>query len=154
MLMRFEPFPDIDRVARLLNPPDALGRPALMPMDSYRQGDRLLLFFDVPGVHVDAIDLTVERNVLTVRADRRWEPSDDAEVLVNERPQGTFTRAVILGDSLDTEALEASLDHGVLRLTVPVADQAKPRRVEIRGESDGSQAIPATAETGAGVGPG
>jgi HSP20 family protein len=108
-----------------------------MPMDAVRQGHEVVLRFDLPGVSPDSIDLTVERNVLTVRAERSWQPAEGDEVLARERPQGSVTRQVMLGESLDTESLEARYDAGVLTITIPVAEQAKPRKVEI--QSGGEQ---------------
>jgi HSP20 family protein len=126
--MRFDPFRDLDR-----------SRPMTMPMDAYRQGDRFIVHFDLPGVDPSSIDLTVEKNVLTVRGERGWEPTEGQEVLINERPQGTFTRQLFLGETLDTDGIEATYRNGVLTLAIPVAEQAKPRRVEIRTQ-DGESA--------------
>jgi HSP20 family protein len=106
-----------------------------MPMDAVRHGDRVFVTFDLPGVDPDSIDLTVERDVLTVSATRRFERAEDDEVLANERVQGTFTRRVLLGESLDTGKLEASYDHGVLTITIPVAEQAQPRKIAVGGGS-------------------
>ena len=131
MLVRFDPFRELQ------NRPGMLARgterlPLAMPMDAYREGDRIVVHFDLPGVDRDAIDLTVERNELTVRATRVWEPTEGQEPIVSERPQGTFSRTLILGDNLDTEHVSASYDMGVLTLMVPVAAQAKPRRIEVQ----------------------
>src|ERR671910_2948241 len=102
-------------------------------MDAVRHGVRVFVNFDLPGVDPDAIDLTVERDVLTVSATRRFEPSEGDEVIANERPQGTFTRRVMLGESLDTSRLEAAYDHGVLSITIPVAEEAPPRKIAVGG---------------------
>ena len=128
MLMRFDPFRELDRVAD-----QAFRRPPAMPMDAVRHGDQVFINFDLPGVDPDAIDLTVERDVLTVSATRRFERSEEDEVLANERPQGTYTRRVLLGESLDTSKLEAAYDHGVLSITIPVAEQAQPRKIAVGG---------------------
>jgi HSP20 family protein len=109
-----------------------------MPMDAVRRGHEVTLRFDLPGVSTDTIDVTVERNVLTVKAERSWQPSEGDEVLARERPQGSVTRQVMLGDSLDAENLEARYDAGVLTVTIPVAEQAKPRKVEIQSGGDQS----------------
>jgi len=101
-------------------------------MDAVRHDQHVELRFDLPGVLPESIDVEVERNVLTVRAERTWSPAEGAEVLVRERPQGSVTRHVTLGESLDAERLEATYDAGVLTLTIPVAEQAKPRKVEIQ----------------------
>jgi len=137
MLMRFDPFRELDR---LIQQSSAAREPA-MPMDAYRRGDRFIVHFDLPGVDPSSIDLTVEKNVLTVRAERKWQKQEDTEVLVNERPQGTFTRQLFLGEGLDAERIEARYDNGVLTLSIPVAEQAKPRKVEITGSPSTGQAI-------------
>jgi HSP20 family protein len=130
MLMRFDPFRDLDRVTQQMWN-GSLARPATMPMDAYRQGEEFVVHFDLPGVEPDSIDLTVEKNVLTVSAERRWKPAEGREIVANERPQGTFTRQLFLGDTLDAGHIAATYEHGVLTLTVPVAESAKPRKVEI-----------------------
>lgn len=127
MLMRFDPFRDLDRLTEQVWG----GTRGAMPMDAYRQDDQFLVHFDLPGVDPSSIDLTVERNVLTVTAKREWQADEGVEVIASERPQGTFTRQLFLGDSLDPDHIEASYDGGVLTVRLPVADQAKPRKVEI-----------------------
>ena len=114
-------------------------------MDAYRRGDRFVIEFDLPGVDPASIELTVEQNVLTVRAERRFEPREADEVIVAERPQGTYARQVFLGDALDSERVEANCRHGVLTLTIPVAETAKPRRVQIGGGQDAQTIEPMTA---------
>jgi HSP20 family protein len=127
MLLRFDPFREADRLFD-----ETFARPQpLMPMDAVRRDDHVEVALDLPGVDPDSIDLTVERNVLTVRASRTPDRRDDDEVIAGERRHGTFSRQLFLGDTLDTGALEASYDHGVLRITVPVAAAAKPRKVEV-----------------------
>lgn len=131
MLLRSDPLRDLDRF-----PQQVFGtrmRPAAMPVDAYRQGDRFVVSFDLPGVAPSSIDLTVENNVLTVAAERQWQPSEDQQVVASERPHGSFRRQLLLGDGLDLERVDASYDHGVLTVTIPVAEQAKPRKVEISG---------------------
>ena len=140
MLMRFEPFREIDRLTQLWGQ----GRQAVMPMDAYRQGERFVVHLDVPGVDPSSIELTVEKNVLTVHAERRSARAEDSEWLVNERPQGSFSRQLFLGEGLDTDNIDASYDHGVLTVTVPVAEAAKPRKVEITA-GGGAKAIETTA---------
>jgi HSP20 family protein len=130
MLMRFDPFRDFDRFTQALTSQGA-GRLASMPMDAYRDGDNFIVEFDLPGVDPGSIDLTVEKNALTVRAQRSWEPKESQEVLISERPQGTFSRQLFLGEGLDADKIQASYNNGVLRLTIPVAEQAKPRKVQI-----------------------
>ena len=129
MLMRTDPFRDFDRLA------DAVfgtqSRPVSMPMDAYRHGDVFVVALDLPGVDADSIDLTVERNVLTVHAERRPAIDEGAEQVVGERTYGTFSRQLFLGDTLDAEHLTAQYDDGVLTIRIPVAEQAKPRKIEI-----------------------
>ena len=129
MLMRTDPFRDLDRLTEAVL--GSRNRPTAMPMDAYRQGDTFLVALDLPGVDADSIDLTVEQNVLTVHAERRPVVQDDAERVVGERSHGTFSRQLFLGEGLDTERLEAAYADGVLRLSVPVAEKAKPRRVPL-----------------------
>jgi HSP20 family protein len=132
MLMRTDPFRSLDRLAEeVFGTPT---RPAAMPIDAYRKGDTFTVQFDLPGVQADSIDLTVEKNVLTVRAQRTRTSTDGAEWLVGERPQGTFSRQLFLGETLDTEHIEADYVGGVLTLRIPVAESAKPRKVSISTE--------------------
>ena len=132
MLMRFDPFREVDRISEQF---DQLVRrsTASIPMDAVRHGNQVFVSFDLPGVDPDAIDVTVERDVLTVSATRRFERAEGDEVLAGERPQGTFTRRVLLGQNLDSSRLEAAYDHGVLTVTLPVAEQAQPRKIAIGG---------------------
>lgn len=129
MLMRTDPFRDLDRLTQQLFGTPA--RPAAMPIDAYRAGDTFVVEFDLPGVSPDSIDLTVERNVLTVHASRA-RGDDHNEMLVSERPFGTFSRQLFLGETLDPDKLAATYRDGVLRLEIPVAEQAKPRKVAIQ----------------------
>lgn len=129
MLMRTDPFRDLDRLSQQLL--GTAARPVAMPMDAFREGDRFIVRFDLPGTDRESIDLTVEQNVLTVRAERPEVAANGAEVIVAERPSGTFTRQVFLGDTLDTENLSANYTAGVLTLTIPVREAAKPRRIEV-----------------------
>jgi HSP20 family protein len=112
-----------------------------MHLDAYRDGDHFYAAFDLPGVDPDTIDCTVERNVLTVRAERRRPSGDGVELVAAERPMGTFTRRLFLGDTLDTDKLEAGYEHGVLTLRIPVAERAKPRRVTISANGEGRRQI-------------
>ena len=129
MLMRYDPFREIDRFTEGLFGNSA--RTPWMPMDAVRKDDHVEILFDLPGVRPDSIELTVERNVLTVKAERSWWPPEGAEVLARERTQGTFSRQALLGEALDSEHVQAHYDQGVLRVTVPVLEKAKPRKVEI-----------------------
>ena len=134
MLMRTDPFRDFDRLAQQLLGVGTTSRPAVMPMDAWREGDTFVLEFDLPGVHPETIDLDVERNVLTIKAERPAQ-NGDWEMLASERPKGLFSRQLVLGDNLDLEHIEAAYDAGVLRLRVPVAEKAKPRKIEIRTDA-------------------
>jgi len=136
MLLRTtDPFRDFDRLTQQIF--GTTNRPAVMPMDAWRQGDRFVIEFDLPGVAAESIDLDVERNVLTVRTER-VPGNGDWEMLASERPRGAFSRQLVLGDNLDLEKIEASYDAGVLRLQIPVAERAKPRKIEISaGSGDG-----------------
>ena len=131
MLMRFDPFRELDR---LTTAPWANTRPA-MPMDAYRRNGDFVVHFDLPGVDPATIDLTVEKNVLTVTAERHFARAEGDEITVSERPQGRFSRQLFLGDSLDAEKIAANYDQGVLTLHIPVAERAKPRKVEISAGS-------------------
>ena len=130
MLMRTDPFRELDRLtSQVFGTP---ARPAAMPIDAFRSGDVFVVEFDLPGVNADSIDLTVERNVLTVHAKRERQSPEAAELLVAERPFGTFSRQLFLGETLDTEHMSARYTDGVLRIEIPVAEQAKPRKVQIQ----------------------
>ncbi|KLO32608.1 Hsp20/alpha crystallin family protein [Mycobacterium haemophilum] len=128
VLMRTDPFRELDRWTQQML--GTAARPAVMPMDAWRDGDQFIVEFDLPGVKEDSLDLDVERNVLTVHAERP-ELDQNREMVSAERPRGIFSRQLFLGENLDTDKIEASYHDGVLRLTIPVAEQAKPRRIEI-----------------------
>ena len=134
MLLRFDPFREMDRAAQMAT--EAAQTPRSFPLDAYRRGDTFVLQFDLPGVDASTIDLTVERNVLTVKGERRFARQPGDEVVVSERPQGVFTRQLLLGDTLDGERISASYHDGVLTLHIPVAEQAKPRKIQISHEGD------------------
>lgn len=141
MLMRTDPFRELDRLSQqVFGNPGTNARPAVMPMDAWRAGDEFIVEFDLPGVDPSSVDLDVERNVLTVRAERPA-LNGDQELVAAERPRGIFSRQLILGDNLDTEHVRASYEAGVLTLRVPVAEKAKPRKIEIAQPSNGRQAI-------------
>ena len=134
MLMRTDPFRELDRLTQQVfgNSSGTWSRPTAMPMDAYRVGDEFVVAFDLPGVSPDAIELDVERNVLTVKAERRPTlETEHVEMQVAERPLGMFSRQLFLGDTLDAENISAHYDSGVLTLRIPIAPQAKPRKIEI-----------------------
>jgi len=144
MLMRTDPFRELDRLTQQVfgNLPGTWSRPTAMPMDAYRVGEEFVVAFDLPGVSPEAIELDVERNVLTVKAERRpTAAGDKVEMQVAERPLGVFSRQLFLGDTLDTEHVTASYDAGVLTLRIPVAEQAKPRKIEISAADSERQQI-------------
>src|SRR3954453_8422211 len=141
MLMRTDPFRELDRLTQqVLGANGTLARPAVMPMDAWRDGDVFHVEFDLPGVDPDSIDLDVERNVVTVKADRPSRASD-AELIAAERPRGVFSRQLVLGDNLDTQHIEASYDTGVLSLRIPVAEKAKPRKISINSKQKDRQLV-------------
>lgn len=129
VLMRYDPFQEFQRLASSLF--DAGRTPRAVPMDAYRQGDDLHVHLDMPGVDADSIELTVEKNVLSVTARRHFDRTESDELIVSERPQGVFSRQIFLDEGLDTDALEAHYTNGVLSIKVPVLESAKPRRVPI-----------------------
>ncbi|MEY2474971.1 MAG: hypothetical protein QOG87_286 [Actinomycetota bacterium] len=142
MLMRTDPFRDLDRLTQQVFGTQA--RPAAMPIDAYRSGEEFVVQFDLPGVDAQSIELTVERNVLTVHAERK-RAEGDVELLVGERPHGTFSRQLFLGETLDTERIDAQYTDGVLTLRLPIAERAKPRRVPITGAEGRQTAIDSRA---------
>jgi HSP20 family protein len=133
MLMRTDPFRELDRLTQQVF--GTAARPAAMPMDAWQEDGEFVVAFDLPGVMPDKVDLNVERNVLTVRAERQDPTQPNVELVVAERPRGVFSRQLILGETLDTEKIKASYDAGVLTLRIPVAEQAKPRKIEIESQS-------------------
>jgi len=136
MLMRTDPFRELDRLTQQIFGTDGtLARPSVMPMDAWRDGDVFHVEFDLPGVDRDSIDLDVERNVVTVRAERPIRASD-ADMFAAERPRGVFSRQLVLGDNLDTGNISANYDDGVLALQIPVAEEAKPRKVAITSKAE------------------
>ncbi|MFC6870210.1 Hsp20/alpha crystallin family protein [Haloechinothrix salitolerans] len=133
-LMRTDPFREFDRLTQqFLGYTGTSARPAVMPMDAYRTGDEYVVRLDLPGVTPDSIDLDVERNVLTVKAERKADYGEDTDVQVAERPRGVFSRELFLGDTLDADNIKADYDAGVLTIRIPVAEKAKPRKIEVGG---------------------
>ena len=126
MLMRFDPFSEIDR---LMQP--TWNARASVPLDVYRKGDQFILRADLPGFNPDSLDVSIERNMLSIKAERSWAPSDGDEVLVAERPQGSFTRRLFLSDDLDAEHIVAQYENGVLTVKVPIAASARTRKIKV-----------------------
>ena len=145
MLMRSEPFTEVNRLAQQLfgvAAPGTWSRPTTMPVDAFRNGDEFVIAFDLPGVDADAIDIDVERNVLTVRAERRpIDLGEQAVAQLSERPLGVFSRQLFLSDALDTERIDAAYDNGVLVLRIPIAEKAKPRKINVVGRQHGEQKV-------------
>ncbi|MGZ4441524.1 MAG: Hsp20/alpha crystallin family protein [Nocardioidaceae bacterium] len=138
--MRTDPFREFDRLAQQLIGSGTTSRPAVMPMDAWREGDTFVVEFDLPGVQPETLDIDVERNVLTVRAERPAR-NGDWEMLASERPTGLFSRQLVLGDNLDLDQVAATYDAGVLRLRIPVAEKAKPRKIEVATSGSSQTAI-------------
>lgn len=139
MLMRTDPFRELDRLAE-----QVLGtrsRPAAMPLEAWREGDQFVIAFDLPGIEVDSIDLGIEGNALTVRAERAPRSPEGAELLASEQPRGVFSRQVILGEQLDTTAIKAGYEDGILTVRIPVAEHAKPRRIQVEATGDQKQLV-------------
>jgi len=143
MLMRTDPFRELDRLTQqMFGTNGTPARPAVMPMDAWRDGDTFVVEFDLPGVRSESIDLDVERNVVTVKAERATR-DDNVEMIAAERPRGIFSRQLVLGDNLDTERIEAAYDSGVLTLRIPVAERAKPRKISVTSKNDSRELIDA-----------
>ena len=143
MLMRTDPFRELDRLTQqFFGTQGTQARPSVMPMDAWRDGDTFVVEFDLPGVNPDSIDLDVERNVVTVRAERPGHDGD-VEMIAAERPRGVFSRQLVLGDNLDVDNVAASYDSGVLTLRIPVAEQAKPRKITVSSNRESHKVIDA-----------
>jgi HSP20 family protein len=137
MLLQHDPFRDLDRLTQQLF--GTAARPSSMPLDAWRDGDEFVVELDLPGVDQDKLDIDVERNVLTIRAERLSHVPDAADAVATERSWGVFSRQLVLGDSLDTDKVDADYTAGVLRLRIPIAERAKPRKISISsGESTAS----------------
>jgi HSP20 family protein len=132
MLMRSDPFRELDALAQQIA--GTVTRPTAMPMDAYRSGEAFLVLFDLPGVAADSIELTVEQNVLTVHATRTRPEAEKVEMVAAERPHGTFSRQLFLGETLDTDHIDANYSDGVLTLRIPVTERAKPRKVTVSSD--------------------
>jgi HSP20 family protein len=127
-LIRFDPFREFDR---MFDQALSQARQPSFPMDAYRSGDTVVAHFDLPGVDPNSIDIEYERQALTVSAERAWRPTEGDQVLATERVHGKFQRQILLGDGLDADRLTASYEHGVLTVTIPVAEKAKPRKINV-----------------------
>jgi HSP20 family protein len=146
MLMRFDPFRELDRLTQTVDRP----QPPLLAMDAYRHGEEFIVLFDLPGARQESIGLSVEKNVLTVRAERSPSRAEGDEIVVAERPQGTFTRQLFLGESLDPDRIRAGYENGVLALTIPVAERAKARQIQVETAAQtGPKAVDANSKQAA-----
>jgi HSP20 family protein len=145
MLMRYDPFVELERLTdRLFN--TVANRPLGIPLDAYREGDKFVVRADIPGVDPEAIEVTVDHDTLSISAERKWEPGEGTEVFVSERPHGKFTRQLFLGESLDTERMEAHYENGVLTLVIPVAEAARPKRIPVASGSKDHKVLEASAQ--------
>lgn len=134
MLLQHDPFRDLDRLTQQVF--GTVARPTSMPLDAWREGDDFVVELDLPGVDAGKLDIDVERNVLTIRAERLSHMPDAANAVATERPWGTFSRQLVLGDALDTEKVEADYTAGVLRLRIPIAEKAKPRKISVASRDE------------------
>ena len=146
-VLRFDPFQELDRLTeQVLGGGRATNtRSRSFPMDAYRRGDRFFVHLDLPGVDPDSIDLTSEQNVLTIRAERSFRTEEGDELIVSERPQGVYSRQLFVSDALELDSVQANYERGVLTIELPVADQAKPRRIQIGRNETESQVIEGSA---------
>ena len=129
MLFQNDPFRTFDSLFDRVGTRTTAGHS--MPMDAYRRGEDVWVHVDLPGVSGDQLEISVERNVLTISAERNWQFEEGDRTYLSERPQGAFRRQVHLGEGLDAEAIEADFSDGVLTLRIPVAEKAKPRKISI-----------------------
>ena len=129
MLLQHDPFRELDRLTQQVF--GTAARPTGMPLDAWRDGDQFVVELDLPGIDPDKLDIDVERNVLTIRAERLSHMPDAANAVATERPWGVFSRQLVLGDAVDTEKVDADYTAGVLRLTIPIAEKAKPRKINV-----------------------
>ena len=137
MVMRFDPFRELDRFSQQAW--GGTGQSRSIPMDAYRRGDAVFLHFDIPGIAPGTIELTVEQNVLRLSAERSYDRREGDQIIAVERPSGLLERQVLLGEHLDPGSLKATYDLGVLTIEIPIAAQAKPRRIEIQAGEEGSE---------------
>lgn len=138
-MLRFDPFRDLDRMTeQLLGAQAGSGArvPRFMPMDLYRSGDHYVLHADLPGIDPGSVDVNVDNGTLTIRAERSGRTEQDVQWLTSERFTGTFQRQLSLGEGIDSDGITAAYDNGVLSVTIPVAEKAKPRRIEVAASSE------------------
>lgn len=147
-ILRYDPFGDFDRLMEQFRGGSRAGVSGArsFPMDAYRRGDRFYVHLDLPGVDPESIDITTEQNVVNIEAERRFEQQEDDQLIVAERPQGTFQRQLFLSEGLDQNQIQANYENGVLTIEIPVAEQAKPRRISIGSTGGGPQTIEGSAQ--------
>ncbi len=142
MAMQLDPFREFERLTEQMQ----RGTGAVLAMDAIRTEQDVTVYLDVPGVDPNDLDITVEKNEVTITAERRWSDDGEQRVISSERPQGTFTRRLVLSDTLDMDRLDAHTSNGVLTITIPVSEQSKPRKIEVQSRDSGNEAIETTAQ--------
>jgi len=148
-VLRFDPFRDLDRLTeQMLGVPAGTGRaPRFMPMDLYRSGDHYVLHADLPGVDPGSVDVNVDNGTLSIRAERSGRTEESVEWITSERFTGSYLRQLSLGEGIDTDQINATYNNGVLTLTIPVSERAKPRRIEV-SRSDDQNALASSPAAG------
>ena len=133
MAMYYDPFRELDRLAATML--DSQQGPRFMPIDLNREGDHYMLHADLPGIDPGSVDVDVDGQLLTIRAERTARSDQNVKWLAHERPSGSFLRQLNLGDGIDTDGISAHYDNGVLSVMIPVSEKAKPRKVEIQASA-------------------
>lgn len=141
MAMQLDPFREFERLTEQMHRGGGV-----LAMDAIRSEQDVTVYLDVPGVDPNDLDITVEKNEVTITAERRWSDDGDQRVISSERPQGTFTRRLVLSDSLDMDRLDAHTANGVLTINIPVSEQSKPRKIEVQARDSGNEAIETTSQ--------
>lgn len=142
MVLRFDPFREFDRLAEQVFASAGGGAvPRAMPMDIYRSGEHYVLHCDLPGIDPGSLDINVEGSALTISAERQRRSEEGVQWIANERLTGTFRRQLTLGDDVDSDKIQATYENGVVTLTLPIREQAKPRRIEISTGSRGGNVV-------------
>jgi HSP20 family protein len=139
VLATFDPFVQFERqFGRLSQRAFGQGGNAVMPMDGLRRAGEVVLRFDLPGIHPDSIQVTVDRGVLSVSAKREEKYAENERLFIRERAMGSLSRRVYLPDHLDADAIEAAYNDGVLEVRIPVIEKARPRKIEIQRAANGA----------------
>jgi len=137
----FDVLSQFDRLASSVF--DTARAPRLMPVDLFREGDQYVLSADLPGIDPSTVDLDVDGQLLTIRAERFASANENAKWLVHERPYGAYMRQFTLGDGVDVEGITANYEHGVLSVIVPMAERAKPRKIQVEAKAGGRKEVTA-----------